>query len=209
MRHKNLFLFFTVCFHLTLPFYALTQTTPLTPVEMRMTLLKKAEPRMIYPFMKGSYLSGILPVESPTDVSDYTGVYKLLFDFAAGNPDDLKNGNINPGIQEIIRIINLHKASGIPETRMDIAVVVHGPGTMAFLGNEEYNKRFAINNPNLDLVNQLQQKGVKFTVCGQTLALREIELDKMVTGMRKAYSARTTLSTYQLKGYVLFPIEID
>jgi intracellular sulfur oxidation DsrE/DsrF family protein len=50
---------------------------------------------------------------------------------------------------------------------------------------------------------------VKFTVCGQTLALREIELDKMVTGMRKAYSARTTLSTYQLKGYVLFPIEID
>lgn len=164
---------------------------------------------MIYPFLKGSFLSGIMPVESPNDLSDYAGVYKLIFDFAVGNPDDLKNGIINPGIQEIIRIINLHKASGIPENRMDIAVVVHGPGTMTFLGNEEFKKRFSINNPNLDLVNQLQQKGVKFTVCGQTLALREIELDKMVAGMRKAYSARTTLSTYQLKGYVLFPIEID
>lgn len=209
MRHKNLFFFFTVCFQLLLPFYALTQTTTLTPVEMRMSLLKKAEPKMIYPFLKGSYLSGILPVESPSDLSDYTGVYKLLFDFAAGNPDDLKNGNINPGIQEIIRIINLHKASGIPENRMEIAVIIHGPSTMSFLGNEEYKKRFAINNPNLDLINQLQQKGVKLTICGQTLALREIEIEKMVAGMRKAYSARTTLSTYQLKGFVVFPIEID
>ena len=209
MRFKNLFFFFTVCFYLSLPFDALTQTAPLTPVEMRMLLLKKAEPKMIYPFMKGSYLSGILPVESLTDVSDYTGIYKLLFDFAVGNPDDLKNGNINPGIQEIIRIINLHKASGIPENRMDIAVIVHGPSTQSFLGNEEYKKRFGINNPNLDLINQLQQKGVKLTVCGQTLALREIEIEKMVAGMRKAYSARTTLSTYQLKGFVVFPIEID
>ena len=164
---------------------------------------------MIYPFMKGSYLSGILPVESASDLSDYTGVYKLLFDFAAGNPDDLKKGNINPGIQEIIRIINLHKASGIPENRMEIVVIVHGPSTMSFLGDEEYKKRFAINNPNLELINQLQQKGVKLTICGQTLALREIEIEKMVAGMRKAYSARTTLSTYQLKGFVVFPIEID
>ncbi len=209
MYHKNLFLIFTVCFHVSLTYCAFSQTTPLTPVEMRMLLLKKAEPKMIYPFMKGSYLSGILPVESLTDVSDYTGIYKLLFDFAVGNPDDLKNGNINPGIQEIIRIINLHKASGIPENRMEIAVIVHGPSTQSFLGNEEYKKRFGINNPNLDLINQLQQKGVKLTVCGQTLALREIEIEKMVAGMRKAYSARTTLSTYQLKGYVVFPIEID
>lgn len=164
---------------------------------------------MIYPFLKGSHLSGILPVESPDELSDYTGVYKLIFDFAVGNADDLKNGNINPGIQELIRIINLHKASGIPEDRMDIVVVIHGPGTMSFLGNDDYKKRFGISNPNLDLINQLKQKGIKLVVCGQTLALREIELDKMVTGMRKAYAARTTLSTYQLKGYVLFPIQIN
>ena len=176
---------------------------------MRLSMLKKAEPKMIYHFMKGSHLSGVLPVESLTDVSDYTGVYKLLFDLAAGNPDDLKNGNINPGIQEIIRIINLHKASGIPENRMDIAVIIHGPSIQSFLGNEEYKKRFGIDNPNLDIINQLQQKGLKLTVCGQSLALREIEIEKMVAGMRKAYSARTTLSTYQLKGFVVFPIEVD
>ena len=209
MKHRILFLSLFICIEFVLPSSGFSQAPPLTPVEMRNALLKKAEPRMIFPFIKGSFLSGILPVESPNEVADYTGVYKLLFDFAVGNPDDLKIGNINPGVQEIIRIINLHKAAGIPENRMDIAVIIHGPATMTFLGNEEYKKRFDINNPNLDLLSQLQQKGVKFTVCGQTLALREIGLDKMVPGMRKAYSARTTLSTYQLKGYVVFPIEID
>ncbi|MGL6269732.1 MAG: DsrE family protein [Chitinophagaceae bacterium] len=56
---------------------------------------------------------------------------------------------------------------------------------------------------------QLQKKGVEFTECGQTLQFREIDIDKMIPGVQKSQSARTALSTYQLKGYVLFPVEVD
>ncbi len=165
---------------------------------------------MVYPFMKGkTKYSGVLPVENISNPADYTGTYKLLFDFAIGNPEEMKQGKENMGIEEIIRILNLHLAAGIPETRLNVAVVVHGPGVMSFLRNEEYMKRYGVNNPNIDLIEQLQKKGVEFTECGQTLQFREIDIAKMLPGIHKSQSARTALSTYQLKGYVLFPIEED
>ena len=188
-------------------FYIHAQDAAPSAQALKAERVKKASPRMIYPFLKGStYYSGVLPVEGITDPADYKDRYKLIFDFWTGKSEDYKQGKFNPGIDEIIRILNLHMASGIPENRMDVAVVVHGPASTAFLNNEAYQKQFGVNNPNLELISQLQKKGVVFTICGQTLQLREIEMDKLVTGMRKSQSARTAFSTYQLKGYVLFPI---
>jgi intracellular sulfur oxidation DsrE/DsrF family protein len=187
-----------------------SQSAPPSPQSQKEARLMKAEPRMIYPFMKGKTMySGVLPVENITNPADYTDSYKLVFDFAIGNPDDLKQGKSNMGIEEIIRILNLHRAAGIPENKLKAAVVIHGSGIMSFLRNEEYMKRFGVNNPNIDLIEQLQKKGVEFTECGQTLQFREIGIDKMMPGVHQSQSARTALSTYQLKGYVFFPVETD
>lgn len=205
----KLFFLVSLVSMLAFPATDFAQATTPSPINQRKELLTKAQHNLIYPFLKGNIFSGVLPVENPTDLADYPQTYKLLFDFAVGNAEDLKKGNINPGIQEIIRILNLHKAAGVPESRMDITVIIHGPGTSTFLNNEEFKKMFGIDNPNLDLVKQLQQKQVKFSVCGQTLGLRGWELEKLVAGVKKSYSARTVLSTYQLKGYVVYPIEID
>jgi intracellular sulfur oxidation DsrE/DsrF family protein len=187
----------------------IAQTTTQSRGNQRKELLTKAQDKLLYPYLKGDIFSGILPVDNVTDLADYSQTYKLLFDFADGNSEDLKKGNINPGIQEVIRILNLHRAAGVPENRMEIAVIIHGPGTSTFLNNDEFKKMFGIDNQNLELVKQLQAKGVKFSVCGQTLGLRGWELEKLVTGVRKAYSARTVLSTYQSKGFVVYPIEMD
>jgi intracellular sulfur oxidation DsrE/DsrF family protein len=206
--NKQAFLL-TLILMLAFPVTDFAQATTPSPINQRKELLTKAQDKLIYPFLKGDIFSGVLPVENPTDLADYPQTYKLLFDFAVGNAEDLKKGNINPGIQEIIRILNLHKAAGVPESRMDIAVIIHGPGTSTFLNNEEFKKMFGVDNPNIDLVNQMQQKGVKFSVCGQTIGLRGWGIEKLVPGVRKSYSARTVLSTYQLKGFVVYPIEID
>jgi intracellular sulfur oxidation DsrE/DsrF family protein len=209
MHNKKLCFLSIMIVMLAFPTNDFAQSTTPSRIDQRKELLTKAQDKLIYPFLKGNIFSGVLPVENPTDLADYGQTYKLLFDFADGNAEDLKKGNINPGIQEMIRILNLHRAAGVPESRMDIAVIIHGPGTSTFLNNEEFKKMFGIDNPNLDLLNQMQQKGVKFSVCGQTLGLRGWELEKLVAGVRKAYSARTVLSTYQSKGFVVFPIEID
>lgn len=210
MSHKSTTLIMGIFLFCLQSFYIQAQESAPSAQALKAERVKKAAPRMIYPYLKGSsYFSGVLPVEGITDPADYKDRYKLIFDFWTGNNEDYKQGKFNPGIDEIIRILNLHIASGIPENRMDVTVVVHGPATTSFLNNDAYQKQFGINNPNLEIINQLQNKGVVFTVCGQTLGLRELQMDKLVTGMRKSQSARTAFSTYQLKGYVLFPISED
>jgi intracellular sulfur oxidation DsrE/DsrF family protein len=186
------------------------QSEPLSPQAQKEARLKKAEPKMVYPFLKGKTMySGVLPVDNISNPADFLDTYKLVFDFTIGNPDDLKKGKENMGIEEIIRILNLHIAAGVPESRIKAVVVIHGPGIMSFLRNEEYLKRYGVNNPNIELIEQLQKKGVEFTECGQTLQFREMDIDKMIPGIHKSQSAKTALSTYQLKGYVLFPVEVE
>lgn len=210
MQFKNFNFLFVLFILLNFPQTVSAQPSALAPADQKELRLKKAEPKMIYPFMKGKTMySGVLPVENISNQADFPESYKLIFDFAIGNPDDLKKGKENMGIEEIIRILNLHKAAGIPENRMKAVVVIHGSGIMSFLRNEEYLKKYGVNNPNIDLIEQLQKKGVEFTACGQTLQFREIDIDKMIPGVQKSQSARTALSTYQLKGYVLFPVEVD
>ena len=210
MTRRILFSFNAIILISLVSFHSFAQETNLSPAAQKEARVKKAEPRMIYPFLKGKTMySGVLPVENISDPADYAGSYKLLFDFAIGNPEEMKQGKENMGIEEIIRILNLHLAAGIPENRLKVAVVVHGSGVMSFLRNEEYMRRFGVSNPNLELIVQLQKKGVEFTECGQTLEFREIDIDKMIPGVHKAQSARTVLSTYQLKGFVVFPIEED
>jgi len=210
MKGSRVFFLNAVIFFIFLQSNSIAQETIISPAAQKEARLKKAEPRMIYPFIKGATMySGVLPVNTITNAADYPNAYKLVFDFSVAKTEDLKNGKVSMGIEELIRIINLHKAAGIPENQLNIAVIVHGPATPTFLNNETYIKQFGISNPNLDLIRQLQEKGVVFTVCGQTLQFRELEMPQLVKGMQKSFSARTALSTYQLKGYILFPIEID
>ncbi|MGL6268291.1 MAG: hypothetical protein ACRC2O_10190, partial [Chitinophagaceae bacterium] len=110
MQSINLnFLFIlSVLFHFNQTVSAQSSTP--SPAEQKEQRLKKAEPKMIYPFLKGKTIySGVLPVENISNPADFTETYKLIFDFAIGNAEDLKKGKENMGIEEIIRILNLHK----------------------------------------------------------------------------------------------------
>ncbi len=194
------FLFLLIC-----SLEGFTQAT-LTPAQQRAEMLKKNESKLIYPFVKGSLQTGVMPVPDVTFPITAGKTYKLVFDFAYGNQNIYGQGLVNPGLEEICRILNLHSAAGIADKNLQVYIIFHGPGVWTFLGEDAYRERFGKDNANISLVKALQQKGVKLVVCGQTLQLRELDRAKLLPGITVAFSARSALSTLQQQGYVLFPV---
>lgn len=162
-----------------------------------------------YPLIKSSKWSGVLPVKDVTEKPDPNQQYKLLMEVVFGMKDSATAKNINTGLSEVGRLINLHIASGIPKKNLDVVVVVHGPALKALYRNDVYKKKFGIDNPNLILVRELMDNGIRFIACGQAMNFLEITKDQLVDNIKISLTAQTVLSNYQLKGYVLYAIPQD
>jgi intracellular sulfur oxidation DsrE/DsrF family protein len=159
-----------------------------------------------YPLIKDSKWSGVLPVETITEKPDPTITYKLLMEDIFPIKDSFSAKDINGGLAEIARIINLHVASGIPKNKLDVVVVVHGQALYALYTHSSYQKKYGINNPNIAMLDQLIKNGVRFIACGQAMQFYDVKKEDLDPRVRVSLTAQTVLSHYQLKGYVLFPI---
>jgi intracellular sulfur oxidation DsrE/DsrF family protein len=126
--------------------------------------------------------------------------YNLVIDIMTG-PD--KPGDINPSLDNVARLINLHVVGGVPKEKLHIVLAVHNVSAAALMNNEAYRERFKTDNPNLKLIEELNQAGVKIAVCGQSLIKRDIDPKKLAPGVEVATSMLTTVTTYQLKGYAV------
>lgn len=157
----------------------------------------------IYPAIKGSENSGVIPVKNPTFIPDPKMEYKLMFELWQGNPDSLLK-DINMGIGEVARKINLHVASGIPLNKIKIVIVAHGPILNALTTNAYYKEHFKLDNPNLKLINDLAAMGAKFIACGQAMAFMDLKKEALLPIVNVSITAQTALSYYQLKGYVKY-----
>ena len=80
-------------------------------------------------------------MKGATEVPDPTIEYKLLFEFTSNNPDSMAK-DINMGLAEAARIINLHVASGIPLKQIKPVIVVHGGSLNAMSTNEFYKNKY-------------------------------------------------------------------
>ncbi len=168
--------------------------------------LEKIKPKIEYPLLKAGDFSGVVPVKYTDEVPDVNMDYKLLFELTYNNPDSIA-GEINGGLNEIIRIINLHVASGIPLKKIIPVIVVHGEALVSISNNSNYQKAYNLNNPNISLINDLVNKtGARFIACGQAMAVQEVNKEDLLPGIKISLTAQTVLSNYQLKGYVLYKI---
>lgn len=149
---KNI-LFLPLCI-LTIGLYA---QQPASAAASRATLLKANESILLYPFIKGSTNTGVMPVEDPTFTYSYKGSVKLVYDLTQGTAEPAK-GELNPGLEEIVRQLNLHVAAGVEPKRMEIAIVIHSAAAQALTDNALYRQKYQIDNPNLPLIRQLQEK---------------------------------------------------
>ncbi len=165
----------------------------------------KMDSLAVYPLLKGSKNSGVIPVKNPTEIPDSNIDYKILFELAGSYPDSTAK-DINAGLDEIARVINLHIASGIPLKRIKPVIVMHGSVLNAIKNNEAYRKKYKMDNPNIKLINDLEKIGAKFIACGQAMAFFDVTADELLPEIKVSLTAQTVLSSYQLKGYVWHPL---
>ena len=157
----------------------------------------------IFPVIKGGEFSGVIPVKDPTEIPDPNIEYKLLFELTDNNPDSLAK-DINSGLTEVARKINLHVASGVPLKKIIPVLVVHAGALFAFTSNAFYKEKYKVDNPNLKLISDLKNLGARFIACGQAIAFLDIKKESMLPDVKISVTAQTALSYYQLKGFVKY-----
>jgi intracellular sulfur oxidation DsrE/DsrF family protein len=166
----------------------------------------------MFPAIKGYKWAGVVPVQNIDEKLDPNMQYKLLMEltaFAAKGQEATAKTEINAGIGEVARKINLHAADGIRKEKMDVVIIVHAGALFALLNNEKYKQKYQIDNPNIALIKELQNFGAKFIVCGQAMTFLRLEKEDLLPGIKEAISAQTVLSMYELKGYKFYDIRLD
>lgn len=166
---------------------------------------EKIYARAEYPLLKGSKNSGIIPVKDPTEIPDPNMDYKIIFEVVSNNPDSTIK-EINSGLDEVARVINLHIASGIPVNKIKVIIVVHAAALNAIKTNEAYQKKYKTNNPNLKLISDMEKMGARFIACGQAMAFFEVKKEELLPEVKISLTAQTVLTSYQLQGYVWHPV---
>ncbi|NND34603.1 MAG: DsrE family protein [Saprospiraceae bacterium] len=144
---------------------------------------------------------GIFDIPHASVKPDANQEYKIVIDVVSGPkmPHEL-----NPAINNVARLLNLHGIAGVPEQQMDVVLAIHGEATDAVLNNESYESKYDMANPNVLLLAALEKAGVKITVCGQSLIGHRITADQVLGSVEIATSMLTTVSSYQMKGYAFF-----
>jgi intracellular sulfur oxidation DsrE/DsrF family protein len=166
----------------------------------------------MFPAIKGYKWAGVVPVQNVDEKLDPNMRYKLLMEltgFAPKGQEATAMKDINAGIGEVARKINLHVAGGVPKEKMDVVIIVHAGALFALMNNEKYKQKYNIDNPNIALIKELQNFGVKFIVCGQAMTFLKLEKEDLLPGIKEAISAQTVLSMYELKGYKMYDVSLD
>lgn len=133
-------------------------------------------------------------VETPS--SDLN--YNIVIDVRSGpsSPDQ-----INPALNNIARMLNLHAVGGVLPDQIKVKAVIHNLATPSIADNATYQAKFGMDNPNIGLIQELTDAGVELFVCGQSMIAREYPLDGLNPNIKLSISALTVMTTYELKGY--------
>lgn len=151
-----------------------------------------------YPIVKG--FGGIYEIPEATERPDPSLEYKIIVDLSTAAENDRE---ISRWVDNVARLINLHGLAGVPKDRITVKVIIHGGAIFTLLNDENYKKKFEVDNPNLKVFEALKASGVDIMVCGQSLLARNLKVADLWPGVRVAHSALTTITTYVPQGYVL------
>jgi len=162
------------------------------------------EANLVFPWFKTGTWSGVSPIQGIDFVPDPSKQYNLIFDFTHYKKD---TNNINAGLTEIARIINLHVAAGIPKDHIHPVIISHAKALFSLFNNDAYLAKFKKDNPNIRVVNEMMTAGIKFIACGQAMNFLDIKKEQFYPGVKVALSAKTTLSYYIQQGYMLYDID--
>ncbi|MEO0436439.1 MAG: DsrE family protein [Pseudomonadota bacterium] len=123
--------------------------------------------------------------------------FKLAIDIVEGGDP----GRINGKFETAASFLNLQHANGIPPEQVEIALVVHGQAHRDLLNDKAYGA----DNPNAEILDALQQHGVKVYYCGQSAVYRDVTASDLLPGVELSLSATTTHVLLQQQGFSLRP----
>jgi intracellular sulfur oxidation DsrE/DsrF family protein len=83
-------------------------------------------------------------------------------------------------------------------------VVVFYKAIFVILNNDEYRKKFGVDNPNLKILEEMKQAGINLYACGQSVTGFDIDPKNVNQNFEIVLSRATTVSTRELKGYAFF-----
>ncbi len=128
--------------------------------------------------------------------------YRAVMDVADG-PED--TAALNRGIESAARFLNMHAASGIAASDLELALVLHGGAARAALNNAAYRQRYQSDNPNDALLKALTEAGVMIYLCGQSARFSGFSASEIHPSITMALSAMTVLTRLQVEGWALLP----
>jgi intracellular sulfur oxidation DsrE/DsrF family protein len=119
---------------------------------------------------------------------------------------DAKPGEVNKGLAQVARLLNLYGAAGLKAGDVKIAAVCHGEADKAVLSDEAYAARYRVAaNPNLPLIRDLKKAGVEVFVCGQSLHDLGFKAEEVAGEVPVADAAMLVLVNKQADGYAYIP----
>ncbi len=140
-------------------------------------------------------------VRGAQELPDPNVLHKVVFDVVTGPSDATE---VNPWLKIIAEYVNTLAKHGVRAEKRKLAVVLHQGSTPIILNNETYKARNGgADNPNIALIQSLDNAGVEFHVCGQAVLGREIDPATILPEIQLDLWALTTLVNLQLRGYVL------
>jgi intracellular sulfur oxidation DsrE/DsrF family protein len=127
--------------------------------------------------------------------------YKVDFDIGKGAPE-----TVNSELDSVARLINMLTASGVPMSKIHLAVVVWNAAMMDVTKQARYEQAYGgATNPNIALVQALIDKGVQIYVCGQSAVKYDVSKSDLLPGVKMALSGMTTHAMLHKQGYVVNP----
>jgi intracellular sulfur oxidation DsrE/DsrF family protein len=179
-----------------------------TVMPLAMPFVAKQPVNVMHPLIKNKW-TGVLPVKNIDEIPNPSLKYNLLMEITSGikNKKDSNNiNNMNGAFAEVGRLLNLHIAAGIPKKNIHVVAVVHAAALYYLLNNTTYKKKYGIDNPNMPILKELQDAGVKIIACGQAMHFFSVEKEDMIPGVKISLTAQTVLSSYQLQNYVYYDL---
>ncbi|EAZ79431.2 hypothetical protein ALPR1_04293 [Algoriphagus machipongonensis] len=159
-----------------------------------------------YPVLDFHPWVGVMPVDNPKMPYDPSLEYKVAIDLYGSLKDSTE---IHSTFLEVARTYNLNIANGVPADKIKIAAVIHGGLIQAILNESEYESKYSTENPNLAAIKALEEVGVKFYVCGQSMGFYNMKASQITPMVNMAVSAKTTFITLDQMGYSYLNVSED
>lgn len=156
---------------------------------------------IVYPAIQG--YGGVNTVPFETLKPDPNQHYKFVVEIS--NRIEEKK-ELSDYLDYAAKMYNLHIYTGVPAENIELVFVVYSGSTPIVLSNEEYLKRFEVDNPNAGLLEELKKNGIRVIVCGQSMMKQNLTPAMIYPTVEMAVSRFTATTDLMNKGYLLFSL---